>query len=208
MPTVAESKTRRASRADSIGLNGHSHGDETVERSFVGDHSSNGGRIGEAGTLRLIGPRHGWLGLPHRALRMNPRTRVDSLMADRATEPSRDRGVKMLGIHPVSSGGRGGAPTRWYQRDGAEDSRENGGSRTFSRVALHDVRLPTDRRSITSASAAAPTVTATAATVAATAATTTATAAAATAVAATAATAIFTGLGFVDGQASAIMLRS
>ena len=128
-------------------------------------------------------------------------------MADGATEPSRDRGVEVFGIHPLPSGGRGrGAntlvSTGWQQKMVGK----TGVHGRFSRVALHDVRLPTDRRSITSASAASPTVTATAATVAATAATTTATATAATAVAATAATTIFTGFGFVDGQASSIML--
>jgi len=98
------SEASRARRGSPIGI-GSDHNDRTeiVEGPFVGDHSSNGGWIGECGNLRFIGPWHGGLGLPHRALRMNPRTRVDSLMADRATEPRRDRGVKMLGIHRSSS---------------------------------------------------------------------------------------------------------
>jgi hypothetical protein len=61
--------------------------DQIVEGPFVGEHSSNDGWIGERRNLRFIEPRHGGLGLPHRALGMNPCARVDSLMADRATEP-------------------------------------------------------------------------------------------------------------------------
>jgi len=85
----------------------HNDGNQIVQGPLIGDHSADDGRIGECGNLRFIGPRYDRLRLPHRALGMNPRTGVNGLMADRAAQPSRDRRVKMLGIHPVSSGGRG-----------------------------------------------------------------------------------------------------
>jgi hypothetical protein len=86
----------------------HNDGNQIVQRPLIGDHGADDGRIGECGNLRFIGPRYDRLRLPHRALGMNPRTGVDGLMADRTAKPSRDRRVKMLGIHPVSSGARGG----------------------------------------------------------------------------------------------------
>lgn len=90
-------------------------------RDDIGNHSHH---ITHSGELFDLG--HGRFGLTHGALRMNAATRIDRLMADRTTEPGRDRRMEVFGVHPEVSGGGErdtqasldgcGGPMEWRRR--------------------------------------------------------------------------------------------
>jgi hypothetical protein len=79
---------------------------------------------------------NGGLRLAHGALRMNATTRIHGLMTNRATETRGNRGMEVLGIHPVSSGGKRRGMT------GASRSVEARGGSAPGKTAIHAVPSP------------------------------------------------------------------
>jgi hypothetical protein len=75
----------------------------------------------------------GGLRLAHCALRMNAATRIHGLMTNRATETRGNGGMEVLGIHPVSSGGKRRGMT------GASRSVEARGGTGPGKTAIHAV---------------------------------------------------------------------
>ncbi len=101
-------EVRRRSIGWVLSRSSRHHGDSIHHGAIIGDHNRNCGGVVEAGALGFIRPRERGFGLPHCALGMDSRTRIDRLVADRAAKPGGNGSMEVLGIHPRPSGGVGG----------------------------------------------------------------------------------------------------
>ena len=113
---IGEARTSKKSASpenDSVGsISGFRDGVFPLEpgrprdgRWFVDNHGDRWLGLGDR-IARVGDRRHRGFGLAHRTLWMNAATRIHRLVTDRTAQSGGDRRMEVLGVHPVSSGGK------------------------------------------------------------------------------------------------------